>query len=483
VQFQGRPFVEAGPFTWELSPVGAMRAAVRVVATRSALAKACDDGSIAQACAVAELPGVLSPVLAMPDVHQGYGFPIGGVAAFDETTGVVSPGGVGYDINCGVRMLSIPLPATALAKKRDREALADALARRVPAGVGVGSKRCGLGAEELDRVLEDGIAWAVAKGFASTDDAERSEDGGRLRGADPSAVSAAAKERGRSQLGTLGSGNHFVEIQAVEAVYDAAAAATFGIEEGGLVAMVHTGSRGLGYQVCADALDEALDACRRYGIALPNRSLAAAPLDSPEGKRYLAAMTAAANFAFANRAVCAAGVREALEAVLGVSATSVSSVYDVCHNIAKWEEHPGPRGSRRVCVHRKGATRAFPPGHPAVTARYRAVGQPVLVPGDMGRASYVQRGLPGALEKSFGSSCHGAGRELSRTRAKEVAGKRAIVEELAARGIVVRAEGRSTVTEEMPEAYKDVTSVVEATEGAGLTARVARLVPLVVVKG
>lgn len=463
--------------------MGSMRATLRVVAPRAALAKACEDGSIAQACAVAALPGVLSPVLAMPDVHQGYGFPIGGVAAFDEATGVVSPGGVGYDINCGVRMLSIPAPAEALGKKRDRQALATALASRVPAGVGVGSKRRGLSGDSLEKVLLEGAHWAVGRGLATADDVERCEENGRLRGADPDAVSATAKERGRAQLGTLGSGNHFVEIQAVDAVFDASAAEAFGLVPGGLVAMVHTGSRGLGYQVCADSLDLALDACRRYGIALPNHSLAAAPLDSPEGRRYLGAMAAAANFAFANRLVCAAGVREALEEALGTPAHTIRTVYDVCHNIAKWEEHAAPRGSRRVCVHRKGATRAFPAGHPAVPLPYRAVGQPVLVPGDMGRASYVQKGLPGAMEKSFGSSCHGAGRELSRTKAKEVAGKRSIVDELAQQGIVVHAEGRSTVTEEMPEAYKDVTAVVRATEGAGIAARVARLVPLVVVKG
>jgi len=380
-------------------------------------------------------------------------------------------------------MLSIPLPAHALAKKRDRELLADAIAKHVPVGVGVGTKRRGLSGDALESVLTDGVHWAISRGLATTDDAERCEENGRLRDADPDAVTDGAKNRGRSQLGTLGSGNHFVEVQKVDTIFDEAAAKTFGLAPGGLTVMIHTGSRGLGYQVCADSLDDALEACRRYSITLPNKSLASAPLTSPEGKRYLGAMSAAANFAFANRAVCAAGVREALEEVLGVRADTVRTIYDVCHNIAKWEEHPGPRGSRRVCVHRKGATRAFPPGHAAVPAVYRAVGQPVLVPGDMGRASYVQKGCAGAMETSFGSSCHGAGRELSRTKAKEVAGARAIVEELAARGIIVRAEGRNTATEEMPDAYKDVADVVAATEGAGIAAPVARLVPLVVVKG
>ncbi|MDI3317109.1 MAG: RtcB family protein [Bacillota bacterium] len=460
---------------------GAMRVDAVFYASPAILADLEGEGGAAleQLAAVASLPGVVEPVLAMPDIHWGYGFPIGAVAAFDpEAGGVVSPGGVGFDINCGVRLLASSLTAADLEPVRER--LADELCRSVPAGVGAERGELRLDARQLRRLLALGAAWAVEAGFGEPADLERIESGGALPGADPSQVSPRALERGRPQLGTLGSGNHFLEVGVVDRVDDPEAARAFGLVEGQVTVLVHTGSRGLGHQVCQEFVERMLAAGPRYGIELPDRQLAAAPARSPEGEAYLGAMAAAANFAFANRQVVTAYARRAFErAGLPASLHGLRLVYDLAHNTAKWEEH----GGRRLLVHRKGATRAFPAGHPELPPAYRRVGQPVLVPGDMGRASFVLVGGERAMGESFGSACHGAGRRLSRQRARQVARGRHPVRELAAEGVLVRAASRATVDEEIPEAYKDVADVVEVVHAAGLAGRVARLRPLIVVKG
>jgi tRNA-splicing ligase RtcB len=454
-----------------------------VFANESLLADIRGDESLRQVSNVAHLPGIVGRSIAMPDVHWGYGFPIGGVAAFDGEDGIVSPGGVGYDINCGVRCLSSGLPAGEI-RGRARE-LAEALFRTIPSGVGSSRRDLRLDRGELRRVLRDGAAWAVARGFGEREDLDLLEEGGRLEGADPSAVSDRALERGRSQVGTVGSGNHFVEVQEVEEVYHPRAAELMGLRRGRVAVTIHSGSRGLGYQVCDDSLKTMLRAAGRYGITLPDRQLCCAPLRSEEGRRYLEAMAAAANFAFANRQMMAHDVRETFERSLGLAPREhgLRTVYDVCHNVAKMETHELPGGPARVCVHRKGATRAFPPGHEAVPERYREIGQPVLIPGDMGRYSYVLVGAPGAMAESFGSTCHGAGRVMSRSRAVRANAGRPVVRELENRGIVVRSAGRRTLLEEVPEAYKDVREVVEVVAGAGLARKVARLRPMIVVKG
>ena len=432
---------------------------------------------------VATLPGIVGPSMAMPDIHWGYGFPIGGVAAFDADDGVVSPGGVGYDINCGVRLLRSDLSAVEVRPVLER--LADVLFRNVPSGVGSHRRDLKLSVAETRKVLKQGATWAVRQGFGEAADLEHIEAQGTLPGADPEVVSDRALERGRDQLGTLGSGNHFLEIQQVETIHDEAAAQVLGLFPGQLTVSIHTGSRGLGYQVCDDSLRVMLKASQKYGITLPDRQLCCAPLSSPEARDYLAAMAGAANFAFANRQLITAWVRESFQQVLGKGPADLrlSVIYDVCHNIAKWETHEVDGRLRRLCVHRKGATRAFPPGHPETPAAYRTIGQPVLIPGDMGRYSYVLVGTPGAMRETFGSTCHGAGRLLSRHAAMKQARGHDIVGELARRGILVRAAGRATVAEEIPEAYKDVAEVVEVVAQAGIGKVVARLKPMAVIKG
>jgi tRNA-splicing ligase RtcB len=405
--------------------------------------------------------------MAMPDIHQGYGLPVGGVVATDVAHGVVSPGAIGFDINCGVRLLATDFSLDDLG---DRVAeLVDALYAAVPTGVG-SHGAVTLEARELNAVMEQGAAWAVSRGHGLAEDLERLESGGRIPGADPAEVSERARERGRRQLGTLGSGNHFLEVQVVDEVEDEATADAFGIRRGQITVMIHTGSRGLGHQVCTDALDVTGRALRRHGIVVPDRQLACAPIDSPEARGYLGAMRAAANFAFANRQVLTGSTREVFARVLGASAASIRTVYDVAHNIAKEEEHVIDGRRRRLLVHRKGATRAFP-------------GQPVLVPGDMGRYSYVLVGTEVAMRETFGSTCHGAGRLLSRTAAVKAARGRRIDRELAALGVVARATGRDALAEEMPEAYKDVKDVVEVVHRFGISTRVARLRPIGVIKG
>jgi tRNA-splicing ligase RtcB len=468
---------------WRIPRHGAMRVDGVVFASDRLMDDLRGDPTLQQVANVACLPGIVGASLAMPDAHWGYGFPIGGVAAFDAEDGVVSPGGVGYDINCGVRLLRSDLDRDQVGGRMG--ALVDALYRTIPTGVGSHRRDEALTDREERDLLVRGAPWAVERGFGWASDLESIEAGGTIPGADPAAVSERALERGRSQLGTVGSGNHFVEVGVVDRVFDDPAAEAMGLRTGTVSVMIHSGSRGLGYQVCDDAVKGMVSAAGRYGIHLPDRQLCCAPLNSPEAERYLAAMACAANFAFANRQRMAHGVRQAFESVLGLGPRDhgLRTVYDVCHNVAKFEVHQVDGRPRRVCVHRKGATRAFPPGHPELPPRYRGIGQPVLIPGDMGRCSYVLAGCEGAMERSFGSACHGAGRVMSRTAAKRAARGRPLLRELAERGVTVRSAGMATVAEEMPEAYKDVSDVVDVVHDAGLARRVARLVPVGVIKG
>jgi tRNA-splicing ligase RtcB len=467
---------------WRIPRSGAMRTDGLVFASEAQVGELESDEALRQVANVACLPGIVGPSIAMPDLHWGYGFPIGGVAAFDAERGVVSPGGVGYDINCGVRLLEVPL-GEAEVRPRLRE-LIEALFRAVPSGVGSARSDLRLTDRELDRVLEDGAQRAVELGFGRTEDLDALEAGGRLPGAEPHRVSKRARDRGRDQLGTLGSGNHFVEVQRIDAVYDAVAAARLGLARDGVTVLIHTGSRGLGHQTCDDHLDVMVGSARRHGIELPDPQLCCAPLASPEAKAYLGAMNAAANFAFANRQLITHFVRRALAEVFGDDAAAGTTVlYDVAHNIAKLEEHEVGGRRRTLCVHRKGATRAFPPGHSELAPRHRDLGQPVLVPGDMGRASFVLLGTEQAAAETFASSCHGAGRRLSRHAAQRAARARNLPRELEERGILVRAASRATIDEEMPEAYKDVEEVVGVVDAAGIARKLARLRPMAVVKG
>jgi len=476
--------VQRDEFTYDIPPeeVPGMRVPGRLFSDAALLAGVAGDPSLAQLANVATLPGVQEFALAMPDIHFGYGFPVGGVAAFDLEEGVVSPGGIGYDINCGVRLLRTSLTVDEVRPRLS--ALVERLYREVPSGVG---SRGGhpLSASGIDEVLAGGARWAVEQGLGRSADLPVQEEEGRLATANPSAVSDSAKKRGLKQLGTLGSGNHFLEVQAVDEVFDAPFASVLGLEPGRVFVMLHTGSRGLGHQVATDYIQEMDRRLVGEGVTLVDRQLSCAPIPSEPAQRYLTAMAAAANFAWANRQAITHGVRTAFAAVLGRSADELdlAVVYDISHNMAKVEEHAVNGGRRRVLVHRKGATRAFPAGRDEVPAAYRAHGQPVLIPGDMGTASYVLAGLPGAMERSFGSSCHGAGRRLSRHAANREFRYDDVTRSLASRGIVVRSTSREGVTEEAPGAYKDVAEVVRVAEGAGLTRRVARLVPLGVVKG
>jgi tRNA-splicing ligase RtcB len=468
---------------WRIPREGAMRTDGLVFADRAMMATLQKEQALEQVRNVATLPGIVGPSIAMPDIHWGYGFPIGGVAAFDEKEGVVSPGGVGYDINCGVRLLRTGLTVNEVRPRIEK--LADELFRNVPSGVGSHRRDLKLSVAEERKVLSKGAQWAVENDFGLAEDLAHIEERGTIAGADPDLISDRALERGRNQLGTLGSGNHFLEVDLVEEIGDQQVAEVLGLFPGQITVTIHTGSRGLGYQVCDDHLKLMQRAAKKYGIELPDRQLCCAPLQSPEGKQYLAAMACAANFAFANRQLITSWVRESFERVLGKSSAElrISAIYDVCHNIAKMENHLFEGQQRRLCVHRKGATRAFPPGHPDTPELYRSVGQPVLIPGDMGRYSYVLVGTQGAFDETFGSTCHGAGRVLSRHAAKRLARGRRIEAELAAKGIIIRASSRATVAEEISESYKDVLDVVNVVEQAGIGKIVARLRPLAVVKG
>jgi len=468
-------------FRWRVRRTGGMRTHGLIFADDALMHDLEGDQCIQQVANVAHLPGIVGPSIAMPDIHWGYGFPIGGVAAFDEHEGVVSPGGVGYDINCGVRLLRSPLQAKDVQRRLPR--LMDALFAAIPSGVGSARSDVKLSPAQLDRVLTQGAKWTVSEGFGAEQDLEAIEANGTLDG-DPDRVSDKAKQRGKSQLGTVGSGNHFVEVGHVAEVFDEPTAERLGLLQGTVTFFIHSGSRGLGYQVCDDYLDTMVRAAAKYGIDLPDKQLCCAPLASHEAQAYLGAMNAAANYAFANRQLMAHYVRQTLATIFSPDiGERTALVYDVAHNIAKFETHDVGGERRRLCVHRKGATRAFPPGHPELADRFRDIGQPVLIPGDMGRYSYVLVGTPGAMRQTFGSTCHGAGRRMSRHRAKAVARKRNVPRELEAQGIVIRAASRRTVDEEIPEAYKDVRQVVDVVHGAGIGRKVVKLVPMGVVKG
>ncbi len=474
-----------GEHVWVIpqSTVPGMRTRGRIYASEKMMVDIVRDNAIAQVANVATLPGIVGDSLAMPDIHFGYGFPIGGVAATRVDDGVVSPGGVGYDINCGVRLLRTDLDVKDVVPKM--KALVDTMFKNVPSGVGsTGQLR--LSPQALDHVMEEGVRWAVKEGYGWDEDLRHIEEGGAMPGASTEHVSQKARSRGAPQLGTLGAGNHFLEVQRVDRIYEPEAAKAFGItREGQVTVMIHTGSRGFGHQVCSDHLEVMESAVKGYGIELPDAQLACVPVTSPEGEAYLGAMASAANYAWSNRQLIMHWVRKSFEQVTGSSAEDLGMhlVYDVAHNIAKLEEHEVDGRRTRVLVHRKGATRAFPAGRPEVPPDYASVGQPVIIPGDMGTASYLLVGTETAMRDTWGSTCHGAGRLLSRTQAiRNYRGER-IVRELGERGIYVRGETMKVLAEEAPQAYKDIDEVVEVTHATGISRRVARLVPLGVMKG
>jgi tRNA-splicing ligase RtcB len=459
-----------------------MRVPARFYADSELMQGALGDKSLEQLVNTATMPGIVKYALAMPDIHQGYGFPIGGVVATELPDGVISPGGVGYDINCGVRLLATHLDQEEVTPYLDD--LASALYANCPSGVGKGGS-IKLKRGELERLVEEGSRWTLARGYATEADLERTEERGCLEGADAGKVSQRAKDRGKGQVGTLGAGNHFIEVDVVDEVFDATAADRMGLFPGQIAAQVHCGSRGFGHQVCSDYVKRLQKTIHRYGINLPDRELVCAPLSSPDGQDYLAAMKAAANYAYANRQVLTYHIRRSFEQALAgkVKNHHVYQIYDIAHNMAKIEEHEIDGRRVKVCVHRKGATRAFGPGSPVLPDVYRDIGQPVLVPGSMGTASWVLLGTEGSMARTFGSTCHGAGRTMSRAKAKKTVWGAELREELEAGGIHVRAGSMPGLAEEAPIAYKDVDRVVEVVDGAGIAKKVARLVPLAVIKG
>jgi tRNA-splicing ligase RtcB (3'-phosphate/5'-hydroxy nucleic acid ligase) len=469
---------------WEIPASGNMKVPARIYISEKMLRKNTEgEDAIQQVINVAHLPGIQKYSLAMPDIHWGYGFPIGGVAATDVNEGVVSPGGVGYDINCGVRLASTSLEFKSI--KKDIEKLVLKLFQNIPTGVGASGAIKKVSPKDMNAILTKGSAWALENDFGNPSDIENTEESGTLKNAAPEAVSERAVERGADQVGTLGSGNHFLEVDVVEEIYDQKTADVFGLFKGQVVVLIHTGSRGLGYQVCDDYLKTILKASSHYGFTLPDRQLACAPIDSKEGSAYLSAMQAAANFAWNNRQVIMHLAKKSFLDTFNLSERDLqfNLVYDVSHNIAKIEDHNINGKLKRVCVHRKGATRAFPPGSKLIPAKYKNVGQPVLIPGDMGRYSYIAVGTEKAMEETFGSSCHGAGRNLSRRKALKDAGGRDLIEELRKAGVIIQAKGKKTIAEEMPGAYKDVSDVVEVMHNEGITKKVARIKPVGVIKG
>ncbi len=476
--------VQIAPYLYECSPNVSpiMRVPARVYADDALLDMAMEDRAIEQLVNTASLPGIVGYALAMPDVHQGYGFPIGGVAATLMPDGVISPGGVGYDINCGVRLLVTNIEAEALRPYMDR--LMNALFENVPTGVGKGGE-LRLNKAELGDLLERGAAWAVERGYGTAEDLLHTEDQGCMKDAKASAVSARAMERGRDQVGTLGSGNHFLEVDEIAEIYDEKVAEAFGLRKGMVCVWIHCGSRGLGHQVCTDAVRVMQQALAKYKISLPDRELACAPMSSPEGRTYYEAMCAAANYAWANRQVITQQVRQSFEQALKgkFSDLSLRMVYDVCHNIAKIEKHTLNGKQVTLCVHRKGATRAFGPGRPEVPEDYRPFGQPVLIPGDMGTGSYVLVGTEKAMQETFGSTCHGAGRTQSRTQARKGIRGEELRAQLEGQHITVRAASMSGLAEEAPEAYKRLEDVVRIVDRTGISRKVARTRPMGVMKG
>jgi tRNA-splicing ligase RtcB (3'-phosphate/5'-hydroxy nucleic acid ligase) len=469
---------------WEIPSSGEMRVPGRIYISREMIEKSLkNDDALKQVINVAHLPGIQKYSLAMPDIHWGYGFPIGGVAATDTEDGVISPGGVGYDINCGVRLAATNLEVESVQNKIEN--LISKLFDFVPTGVGASGAIKKLSTGDLRKVLQKGSAWAVERDLGNPSDVDMTEESGALRNADPDAVSQRAMERGADQVGTLGSGNHFLEVDVVDEIYDVKTAEVFGLFPNQVVVLIHTGSRGLGYQVCDDYLKILLNASNKFGFKLPDKQLACAPIQSSEGRNYLTAMQAAANFAWNNRQVIMHLAKKAFKETFNISESDLGFrlVYDVSHNIAKIEKHQIDKTEKHVCVHRKGATRAFPPGSELIPAKYKNVGQPVLIPGDMGRYSYIAVGTEKAMNDTFGSSCHGAGRNLSRTKALKSAKGKNLIEELHQKGITIKAKGYKTIAEEMPGAYKDVSDVVDVMHKEGITKKVAKLRPIGVIKG
>jgi tRNA-splicing ligase RtcB (3'-phosphate/5'-hydroxy nucleic acid ligase) len=477
--YAGRvPLQQIDACRYRIPRAGSMRVDGVVYADETLLPDLAEDQALQQVANVATLPGIVGHSLAMPDIHWGYGFPIGGVAAFDpDDGGVVSPGGVGYDINCGIRFLSAGATLSELQPRL--ETLTRKLFEAIPSGVGSKRKDLALSDDDLDALMTQGVAWAVGQGLASEEDREHLEENGCIAGADPGQVSDRARARGRDQLGTLGSGNHFAEVGVVDEVFDPESAAAFGLSKGQVTLMIHSGSRGLGHQVCTDSLGDMLRASVEYDIPLVDRQLCCAPIGSTQATDYLGAMAAAANFAFCNRQLMTHWARAVFREVLGCE---LRTVYDVCHNIAKFEEHELDGVSKRLLVHRKGATRALPPGHPLVPDAYRSLGQPVIIPGDMGRYSFVLKGAARSSQ-TFGSACHGAGRLLSRSEAKRRYGRQDVLGDLRQQGVIVIGASTRTVVEEIPQAYKDVADVVSVVHEGGLAERVARIRPLGCVKG
>ena len=479
------PLEQVDPCCWRIpkSYRPGMRVDGLIFANDKLMKQLTRDQAPEQVANVAFLPGIQTASMAMPDIHWGYGFCIGGVAATDpDEGGVISPGGIGYDINCGVRLVRSDL--TYRDVKRHMRELIDTLFNTVPAGVGKSGKYV-FDKKELRQLMGEGVPYLRGCGLVSDSDIAHTEAEGYLDGADPSLVSDQALARGGNQCGTLGSGNHFMEVQIVDHVFDEEAARVMGLEKDMICVMIHSGSRGLGYQVCDDGLAAMRKAPEKYGISLPDRQLACAPVDSPEGRHYIGAMRSAANYAWCNRQLLMMQAREVFAKVFGRSwqDMKMNMVYDVCHNIAKLEEHTVGGKKKKVWVHRKGATRAFPAGHPDVPSIYQGIGQPVIIPGDMGRASWVLVGQPGSMERTFGTTCHGAGRVMSRTEAVRSAGNRRIDKELEANGIIARSQSRKGLAEEQSSAYKDVDDVVDVVDAAGLSKKVARMRPLGVIKG
>lgn len=471
-------------YVWEI-PVGTipgMHVPGRVYVDERMMASLRSDGSLRQVANAATLPGATMASLAMPDIHFGYGLPIGGVLASRTRDGVVSPGGVGFDINCGVRLVSTPLMEKDVSHRMEK--IVDKLFANIPAGVG-SSGKIHLTKKNLQGVLQDGARWAVRTGYGFERDTVFCESSGAMIGAAPDCISERAYERGADQLGTLGSGNHFIEVQKIVQVEAPDAADVLGLQTGQIVVMIHSGSRGLGHQVCTDSLKTMNRALSRYGLSVPDRQLACAPVSSPEGRDYLGSMKAAANFAWANRQCMTHWVREVFHAMFSdaVPMESMRLIYDVAHNIVKVENHVVDGHPLELAVHRKGATRAFGPGHRELPSAYQTIGQPVIIPGDMGTESYILLGTDTAMKTTFGSACHGAGRRLSRKAAVREARNRSVVKELRTRGIIVRAAGRRTIAEEMPDAYKNISDVVRVVVGSGIAKCVARMQPLGVIKG
>lgn len=476
-------------YLWEIPAREGMLVPGRIYTTENMLlTQISKDEAIRQVINVAHLPGIQMYSIAMPDIHWGYGFPIGGVAATDLNEGVISPGGVGYDINCGVRLARTNLKYDEVQNKITT--LIENLFKTIPTGVGASGAIRKLSEKDIKKILINGSHWAVENGYGSDEDLNFTEENGKLDGANPDAVSSRAIERGTDQAGTLGSGNHFLEIDVVNEIYDDNTANLFGLFKNQIVVLIHTGSRGLGYQICDDYLKLLLNSEKKYGFNLPDKQLACAPIKSQEGRDYFNAMKAAANFAWNNRQIIMYLAKKTFLKTFSISEKELGFglVYDVCHNIAKIEEHViteknGKKKLKKVCVHRKGATRAFPPGSKFIPEKYKDVGQPVLIPGDMGRYSFILAGLESAMNETFGSSCHGAGRLQSRHKALDYAKGKDIIKELKQKGITVQAKGKKTVAEEMPDAYKDVSEVVEIIHNAGISKKVARLKPVGVIKG